>query len=612
MALAFGRRRFFVGMAIALSFGAFLALAFHFNLLHTLQQRGSDLPFQAARLEQQPAYNESIIIVGIDDKSLEKLGYFPSWSRSYYAELIQILAEAGARVIVFDLLLAESTPDDEDLATAIKDGDNVVLPVIGVTMGSDSLVKRRLTQSSGFIRPVAILEQEAIALGHANVFPDADGVVRRIPVMLGEGDDAEPALALATVAKYLRRPEVIESPIRDDVLLFAGRYLPVVRDRSMLINYMDSLHNASGLARFQHVPFVDVIDGNIDLNVFKDKMVIIGATASGLGDTFWTPVGEMAGVEIHAVAMHTILSGNFLKPIHPAVTIASIVLFSLICGLLAIRLKLLRAIPLTLSLLIVYFLVAFTLFDSGTVLNMLYPPLAIIITFAGINLYNVTVERTEKSKIAEIFGRYTSTAVADKILKTLVGGELKLGGEEQDVTIAFADVRGFTGISEKMPPGKLVEALNTYLSVIIKAVQENDGMINKFGGDSVMAVWNVPIPSENHALKATRAAVNVQRAIADLQANHKELLPMEFGIAINTGKALAGNMGSKERMEYSVIGDSVNTAAHLASFVPGGKIWIGAGTFELVRDLVRTKPLLPLSIKGKREQIQAYEIEWPE
>jgi adenylate cyclase len=609
MAWAFGIRRLFVGIAIALSFGAFFALAFHFNLLHTLQQHGSDLPFQAARLEQQSAHNESIIIVGIDEKSLEKLGHFPSWSRSYYAELIQILAEAGARVIVFDLLLAEPTPNDEELATAIRNADNVVLPVIGMTTGADSLVKRRLSQPSGFIRPVTILEQEAIALGHANVFPDADGVVRRIRVMLGEDDDAEPALAMAAVAKYLRRPNVIEVPIRDNTLLFAGRSLPVGSDKSMLINYIESSQAASGLANFHLISFVDVIDGDIDLNVFEDKMVIIGATASGLGDTFWSPVGKMAGVEIHAVAMHTILSGNFLQPVHPAINIVSILVLSLICGLLALRLKLLQAIPLTFSFIIAYILVAFTLFDSGTVLNFLYPPLAIIVTFAGINLYNITVERAEKSKIAETFGRYTSSAVADKILKALAEGDLKLGGEEQEVTTAFVDVRGFTGISEKMPPRKLVEALNTYLSVVIKVVQEHDGIINKFGGDSVMAIWNVPIPSENHALKATRAAISIQKAIAYLHVTDEELPPMEFGIAINTGKAVAGNMGSEERTEYSVIGDTVNTAAHLASLVPGGKIWIGAGTFELVSDSVRVKPLLPLSIKGKHEQIQAYEVE---
>ena len=599
-------------MAIALFFGILLSLAFHFNLLHTLQQRGGDLPFQAASLEQASAPSESIIIVGVDDTSLEKLGHFPSWSRSYHAELIQILNEAGARVIVFDLLFAEPTPSDEQLAAAIKDADNVVLPVIGMTMGADSLVKRRLTQASGFIRPIDILEQEAIALGHANVFPDGDGVVRKIPVVLGEEGDAEPALALAAVAKYLRRSEVVESPIKDNALPFAGRFLPVVSNRSMLINYMDGPHNASGLAHFHIIPFVDVVEGNTDLNVFKDKMVIIGATASGLGDIFWTPAGKMAGVEIHAMAMHTILSGNFLKPINSALTIAFILALSLLSGLLALRLKLLQAIPLTSSLLIVYLLIAFALFDNGIVPNVLYPPLAIVITFAGVNLYNVTMERAEKSKIAEMFGRYTSPAVAEKLLKTLAEGELMLGGEEQDVTVAFADVCGFTGISERVPPGKLVEALNTYLSAIIKVVHENDGMINKFGGDSVMAVWNAPLPSANHALQATRAAVIIQRAIAALRDGGEDLPALEFRIAINTGKAVAGNMGSKERTEYSVIGDTVNTAAHLASLVPGSKIWIGAETFELVKDAVRAKPLLPLAIKGKREQIQAYEIEWIE
>ncbi|MFC1931563.1 CHASE2 domain-containing protein [Chloroflexota bacterium] len=612
MAWAFKRRHFFIGIVISLSFGACLALAFHFNLLYTLQQRSSDLPFQAASLEKQSAPDESIIIVGIDDQSLEKLGHFPSWSRSYYAELTEILSKAGARVIVFDLLFAETAPYDEELTVAIEDADNVVLSVIGRTMGDDALVKRRLTQPSGFIRPISILEQAAISLGHANIFPDADWVVRRIPIVLGEGDDAEPALAMAAVAKYLRRPDVLESSIKDNVLLFAGRSLPLIRDKSLLINYIDSGSNASELAHFHIISFVDVIDENIDLNVFKDKIVIVGATASGLGDIFWTPVGKMTGVEIHAVAMHTILGGNFLRAIHPEITIASILVLSLICGLLALRLKLLQAISLTSSLLIAYFLVAFALFDRGIVLNMLYPPLAVVITFAGVNLYNVTIERTEKNKIAEMFGRYTSQSVADKILKTLMEGELKLGGEEQDVTVAFADVCGFTGISEKMPPEKLVEALNAYLSVIIKVVQENDGMINKFDGDSVMAVWNVPVPSANHALEATRAAVGIQRALADLRDKEKELPPMEFRIAVNTGKAVAGNMGSKERMEYSVIGDIVNTAAHLASLVPGGKVWIGAETFDLVSDFVRAKPLLPLPIKGKQEQIQAYEIEWIE
>jgi len=239
---------------------------------------------------------------------------------------------------------------------------------------------------------------------------------------------------------------------------------------------------------------------------------------------------------------------------------------------------------------------------------MLYPPLAIIGTFVGVNLYNVTSERSEKREITKTFGRYISPSVVDKILAALGEGELKLGGKEHEVTVAFADVRGFTSISEKMQPEELVKALNIYLSIVIKAVLKYDGVINKFGGDSVMAIWNVPVKCEGHALLATKAVVSTQHAIRELQEKETTLPNMEFGIGVNTGKAVAGNMGSEDRLEYSVLGDAVNTAARLASATPGGKVWIGANTFAWVKDYITAKPLEPLSVKGKHEPIQAYEV----
>jgi len=197
----------------------------------------------------------------------------------------------------------------------------------------------------------------------------------------------------------------------------------------------------------------------------------------------------------------------------------------------------------------------------------------------------------------------------DKIIATLgEEGELKLGGEEHEVTVAFADVRGFTTISEEIHPEELVKALNVYLSIVIEAVIKYEGIINKFGGDSVMAVWNVPIECEEHALLAIKAAVSAQRAIRELQEKESTIVKMEFGIGINTGKAIAGNMGSEDRLEYSVIGDAVNTAARLASTAPAGKVWIGANTYAQVRDCIQAKPLTPLSVKGKHEPIQAYEV----
>jgi adenylate cyclase len=241
-------------------------------------------------------------------------------------------------------------------------------------------------------------------------------------------------------------------------------------------------------------------------------------------------------------------------------------------------------------------------------LNMVYPPLAILGTFVGVNLFNITSERTEKREITKTFGRYVSPSVVERILKALEQGELNLEGQQQEVTVVFADVRGYTGMSEKMQPEELVRVLNIYLSVVIKEVLRHKGMINKFGGDSVMAIWNVPTRCEGHALLATKAAVDAQRAIRELQQNDASLPKVDFGIGINTGKAVAGNLGSEDRLEYSVVGAVVNIAARLTSLAESGKVWIGSDTYDLIGDYCVAKPLGTLELRGKQEPIRAYEV----
>lgn len=603
------RKRFLVGLVVATTIGAAFCLVFNFNFLHRMQLQSSDFLFQAADLYQQAEPEEKIVVVGIDDKSLAQLGHFASWSRSHYAQLVDILAEANARVIVFDILFSEPASGDEELAMSIRNAKNVILPVIHTPAVNDFTVTQKTGQSKNIVKPLEILEEGAIALGHANLVPDADGVVRRLPIVVGNGENYEPALALVSVAKYLRRPGVIESPIRDDVLPFASRFIPLSDSKEMLINYIGSPQGTGGEVNYKTVSFVDVLNGETAPALFQDKIVIIGATATGLGDTFWTPMGRMMnGIEIHASAIHTILTGNFLKSAPSIVTIVLILVLALLCGILVLRLRALWATLSVVLLCTAYFLTAFSFFDNGIVLNMLYPPLTIVGTFVGVNLYNLTSERAEKREITKTFGRYVSPSVADKILATLGEGDLELGGEEHEVTAVFADVRGFTSLSEKIQPEELVNALNIYLSIIIDAVLQHGGMINKFGGDSVMAIWNVPIENEGHALLAIKAAVGAQRTIRELQENETILPKMEFGIGINTGKAVAGNMGSRDRLEYSVIGDTVNTAARLASATPGGKVWIGADTFERVKDYITAKPLESLTVKGKRQPVEAYEV----
>jgi len=286
----------------------------------------------------------------------------------------------------------------------------------------DSIDAPNTTQTRYLLKPLRGFANGAVALGHANIVPDADGVVRRLAPVIRDDDEYRPALSLAAVGKYLRRPEIIEAPLENNVLLSAGRRIPLSDNAEMFINYIDNTQGAVKVAHFRTVSFIDVLNNEAAPALFEDKIVIIGATASGLGDTFWTPMGLMInGVEIHASAIHTMLTGNFLKPAPMAVTIASIIAISLLCGLAASRLRVMWASLLALLLCITYYLAAFSFFDRGIMLNLLYPPLALVSTFMGVNLFNVASERSKKKEVTKTFGRYISTQIADKILMALGG-----------------------------------------------------------------------------------------------------------------------------------------------------------------------------------------------
>lgn len=603
------RRRLLVVLVLAASIGAASGLALYFDLFHTLQQQTSDLSFQAANAYLESETEDRIAIVGVDDKSLDKLGRFAEWPRSHYARLIDNLVKAEARVIVIDVLFAEPAPGDEELAASIRNAGNIVLPVLSQTTAGNPVAIPEANQPRSFLRSLPVFEKAALAVGHANIAPDSDGVVRRLAISIGNGDSAEPALALAAVARYLRRPEAAASV--PGSVSFAGRLIPVNSGNEVIINYVGGRRGTGGIVRFPTVSFLDVMQGDFAPALFRDKLVVVGATASGLGDVRWTPIGQMLnGVEIHASAINTLLTGNFLRRAPAIVTIASILLMALLCGLAVWRFRALWSALSAVLLCVLYLIIAFSFFDLGFMLNMLYPPFALGITFVAMNVYQVVSERAEKREITRVFGRYVSPSVVDQTLAALSSGELELGGEEHEITAVFFDVRGFAGISELVPPGELVRALNDYLSVIIEAVLRYNGIINKFAGDSVMAIWNVPVACNEHPLLAVKAAVGAQRALGKLQGKHSAaIMPvMEFGIGINTGRAVAGNIGSADRLEYSVVGDAVNTAARLASVTPGGKIWVGHDTYFKVKDYVIAQAIQPLEVKGKQKPVEAYEV----
>jgi len=549
----------------------------------------------------EPA-SPNIVIVGIDDATLETYGKWSEWRRSLHAQAIDNLNQSGARVIGLDILFADTSADDLVLAQAVEAAGNVVLPVVGVEPLPPA--RSEITYEH-FLLPTATLEQACLSLGHANVVSDGDGVVRRLPLLVKDSSgQTYPAFALAMLHALFSKPLPQEYLLQDSKLHLLDRDVPVDAFSRLRINF------TAADKGYVTLSYGDVIEGNFDPSVVKHKVVLVGMTATAELDTWFTPVSvsKMPGVWIHANVMDTVLRQRFLVDTDWSVTSMVMLLLVAITGFALPRLKLKWGGVLVAGLFAGYLIAVFLAFDNGYVLNVLYPLMLLPVAYVTNVLCAVVAEQSDRRLIKDLFGRYVSHPVATEILEMANAGKLELGGEQRTVSVLFADMRGFTQMSEQMSPGDVVDMLNNYLSIMIERVLDNDGMVNKFAGDNIMAVWNAPQFQQEHAKLAVKAAWEAQRAIMDRQHDDPSLPRVQFGIGINTGEAVAGNVGSSGRAEYTVIGDAVNLAARICGATPGDEVWIGAETYRQVKDYVEVEELEPQSFKGKAEPVAVYRV----
>ena len=240
------------------------------------------------------------------------------------------------------------------------------------------------------------------------------------------------------------------------------------------------------------------------------------------------------------------------------------------------------------------------------ILSILANQAAVAITKARSIEQQTRVKEREKWAIRDLFQRYVSPAVVDRLVNGVE--DLALGGKRQDITVLFADIRGFTSFSENQPPEHLIEVLNQYLGLSVEAILGQEGTLDKFMGDAVMAVFNAPLPQPDHALRAVRAALTMQQAIATHNSSAASQNHLSFGIGIHTGQAVVGNVGTAQRLNYTAIGDTVNLAKRLQEQASGGQIILSHATYEAVRDHVTVEALGPLSIKGRSNPEKAYKL----
>lgn len=315
-------------------------------------------------------------------------------------------------------------------------------------------------------------------------------------------------------------------------------------------------------------------------------------------------------MELHANIMQSLIDGMIFNEVSP---VAGMMVIGLLAGLayfLMERVNARRAILVAVLFIVTYTIVFhFVLERQNLILPLFYVVFAIIVCYVTSIVSQYLLERRERSRVTGLSGRYVSQAVVDEILSN--PDAIKLGGERKDVTLLFIDIRGFTPLSEKMEPEDVINVLNEYLDLCTQAIFKYGGTLDKFIGDGVMAIFGAPVPQEDHAKRAVLAGIELKSQADELNRRIEEKYgrSVRFGMGINSGPAVIGNIGSKERLEYTAIGDTVNLASRLESNAKPGQILISEETYRRVKDDFVFKELPPLKVKGKEKPVNVYEVE---
>jgi len=640
-------QRLFVGIVLGLSIAVIVIILSEIifpGIFENFEAKTYDLRFQAKiKLLEEARQGEKIddiIIVDIDNRSLNQFGRYQQWPRDYYTEIINYLTESGALVIGFDVLFMEPDIDrmaDTLLVRATRKSGIVchsfsfssaepdaflykmeAPPAQIDTLGFSYLFAEEIISAfpgqDRFDGKFFELYQAAKKIGFANFQPDNDSVIRKIPLFMNFAGELYPSLALA-MALFLfdvQNSEIHIQPgrnIRIHVDTEDGvkpLLIPIDRQGQMLIHYMGSYQT------FRYVSFYDVYARRVPPEFFAGKIILVGASVAGLYDLRPAPFqNAFPGVEIHANILHNILTQNFITKNSSLVNWIILALLCLLVSSIAPFFRLRITIPLIFLIAAGFVYLTFYLFNHHNLwVENVRPVLGVVFSYVGIISYHLIHANKDRKRIKNMFQHYISASVVNELLKN--PDMLKLGGERRVATAFFSDIKDFTTVSESLTPENLVFLLNEYLSAMTDIVLRYEGYLDKYEGDAIVAIFGVPVEQKNHAVSACHAALDMLKELAILRAIWKrEGKPVFYiRIGLNSGPMIAGNIGGKNRFDYTVIGDSVNLASRLEGVnkMYGTSIIISEDTFNQVHDKFWCRELDYIRVKGKNKPVRIYEL----
>nr|WP_223285461.1 adenylate/guanylate cyclase domain-containing protein [Paenibacillus sp. PL91] len=556
-----------------------------------------DYFFQDRFMQKESAVDTRIAIIAIDDESINNFGSWP-WNRSVHAQLIDTLAEGEPAVIAFDVTFPAPSADDPDsdaaLITAVSNAGNIVMPVFGTFASS---AKRGGIEALAMSEPFPALKEAAAAVGHINTIPDRDRVVRN------------------ALYSFASKGEQIESFSGVIYKMFMERSGKQVNTNMLPLDAFGQFHipYTGRPGQYEAIPYSAVLSGDVPADYFKDRIVLIGPYATGFKDDYLTPLQvkiPMYGVEIHANIIQALLEGDLKQELDWKWNALILLIAAALAYFLFRKWNMIISFLAVAAIMAVFVIGSSYLYSRGFIISIGYVVPLLIISCIVVVGFHYVEELLERRRVTDIFGRYVAPEVVSQILRSGEEG-LKLGGTRRELTVLFVDIRGFTPLSEKAEPEEIVEILNEYLDLAANCIFKYDGTLDKFIGDAAMAIFNAPLLLEDHPMRAVEAAWAMKEGSAALECKLIERFGfgVKFGIGIHTGPAVFGNIGSKSRMDYTAIGDTVNTSARLESNAKPGQIILSDAVYQVVKDRVNANSLGEIKVKGKEQGISIYELE---
>lgn len=601
-----------------------------------------------------------LVIIELDQESINQLT--PPYNRvplprSVYSKLIEHLNQIGVRAIGIDVIMPNTDPispdDDSVLFNTIKSAGNVV--VAGKIDESEDLRMENLysmtdtTYFKKFYNYENIFFSADSSIGIVQPPADFDFVFRRyLPFRVtGITDSRVPSFGFAIINKVLNLPPFYTASVEENYFELGNKKIPRYDRNSVLINFYGPSRT------FNYIKLFDIIDDyelttkdeleyQTEINVWEEylndpglrkklenKIVLIGSTMPEDRDILAVSFSQgskkgdntMYGVEFHANIIQNILWDDYLTAQSKESEIAIIALltifiFALTSFIRKIKIRigiLIEILNLAVIVLLIYsvYMIGVHLFiNSKFVISIVSPALTIVIAYISSTAYHFIMERQQNVLIKGMFSQYVSKSVVNELLAD--PGKLKLGGERKTITILFSDIAGFTTFAEKKEPEELVSFINEFLNEMSEIIMVNDGTLDKYLGDAVMAFWGAPVAVEDHAYKACLTALQMQDKLAELRDKWSLSgeTPIHIRIGINSGEVIVGNIGGEKRFDYTVLGDDVNLASRLegANKEYGSNIMISGSTYEFVKEKVLVRELDVIRVKGKTEPTTIYEL----